>query len=155
MKDNVLQKWALISEIVGGVAILITLIFIALEIQENTEATKRSNFETLQRELRAWRSEIYENDRNLEVFVQAVVLGEELTDPLSITMLQQRNVNLFSIYESAYYFYQSGDLGEEEWQRFYTRLCGSPRSNWELIRQFLSREFVEFADECRGFEGNP
>lgn len=42
-----LEKWAMIAEIVSGVAIVVSLIFLILEIRENTDATRASTRESI------------------------------------------------------------------------------------------------------------
>ena len=38
MKSNTLQHWALSAEILGGVAVMLTLVLLVLEPRENTNA---------------------------------------------------------------------------------------------------------------------
>lgn len=40
MADERLQKWALIAEVAGGVAIIISLVFVGIQFKENTRATR-------------------------------------------------------------------------------------------------------------------
>lgn len=43
-KQDNLQKWALVAEIIGGAAVMITLVFLLLGIKENTQVTSASMF---------------------------------------------------------------------------------------------------------------
>lgn len=43
MTSEKLQKYALFTEIVGGLAVLLTLIILIIEVRENTEASRRTN----------------------------------------------------------------------------------------------------------------
>ena len=43
MTTNKLQKWTVSAEILGGIAILVTLIVLILEVRENTETNRRTN----------------------------------------------------------------------------------------------------------------
>ena len=43
MASDKLQKYALVTEIVGGLAVLLTLIILILEVRENTEESRRTN----------------------------------------------------------------------------------------------------------------
>ena len=48
-----LEQWALIAEIVGGLAIAISLIYVAIEVQQNTLAQKASIYQTMSQDVRA------------------------------------------------------------------------------------------------------
>jgi|GEM_PF-3411427 len=39
MKSEQLQKWALVAEIIGGLAVVLSLVFVALEIRQSSEET--------------------------------------------------------------------------------------------------------------------
>ena len=40
MNNDRLKKWALISEIIGGIAVVVSLVFLILEIKHNTRESK-------------------------------------------------------------------------------------------------------------------
>ena len=48
-----LEKWALIAEIVGGIAIVISLIIVAIQVQQNTRAQDAATYQEVFRDLRA------------------------------------------------------------------------------------------------------
>ena len=56
--DLTLKKFALISEIVGAFAVVISLIYVALEVQQNTRAQYAAAYQEIYRDLRDNFSEI-------------------------------------------------------------------------------------------------
>ena len=51
MKTIKLQEWALFAEVLGGIAIVITLIFLVLETRANTNAIQVQTYQSLTAEL--------------------------------------------------------------------------------------------------------
>ena len=47
MKNELLQSWALIAEIVSGIAVLVTLVVLIFQVSENTEATIAATYDSL------------------------------------------------------------------------------------------------------------
>ena len=40
MENNKLQKWALTAEIIGGIAVIISLVFVGLQVRNSAEGTR-------------------------------------------------------------------------------------------------------------------
>ena len=148
MEEIGFRKFASIAEIIGGLAVLITLVVLILEIRENTEATKRANYETLMQELRDWRELTISSDRVNSVFIQGFDNGIQ-PNPGDQNIYNQMFNVLWSIYESAYFFNESNDLGENEWERFRSNICSGNNVRWDCLRRYLASEFVEFVESCR------
>lgn len=47
MKDGQLQKWALLAEIFGGLAVVLSLVFVGLEVRQNSRALEVSAYQEL------------------------------------------------------------------------------------------------------------
>ena len=45
--NELLQEYALIAEIISGIAIIISLIFVGIQIKRNTKATQASTFQNI------------------------------------------------------------------------------------------------------------
>ena len=61
MKYN-LKKIALVAEIFGGIAILISLIFVGIQFKENTKATRSATALATVSEMTSWYSNIGNSD---------------------------------------------------------------------------------------------
>ena len=67
MEDRNLQKWALVAEIVGGAAVILSLIFVGLEISQTNEETALN---TRAIEVGAYQDLINQmNSMNMQLFV--------------------------------------------------------------------------------------
>ena len=116
MTKRSLQDWASIAEIIGAVAIVMSLIYVAYEVGENTRALQATSRQAL-------------GDQDLAFFqtlVDSYILEramdkkrrcEDLTD-LEISQLQERQHLNFRIFENAYSQYRIGALEDREWERY-------------------------------------
>ena len=150
---------ALAAEIIGGAAVIVTLIFLVIETRENTRAVQAQSYLALTSEL----NRIRENTLDPEV---ASLLSEIFQNraapesPRDALIYRQLFEAAFSIYESAYYAKQKGVLDESEWTRFDLAVCRNMSNAapiWERndsiaflgegIRSTLTESFVEYAED--------
>jgi len=149
MQSINLQKWALAAEIIGGIAVVVSLIFLIMETRENTNAVKAQTYQILTSELNEIRRELTEP--NFAELVTKVRNGG--IDSLNETERYRMIINsqsTFAVYESAYYSYQRGTLGEDEWERYFTATCRTRDGReWGPIATNLSVAFRDYVDsEC-------
>jgi len=108
-----LQKFALIAEIVGGVAIIASLIFVGVQINQNHEMMRaqiRNDIATTLSE-RLWnmsqseRPDLFDNEASLEL----------LTDNEKLRVGLWMSAS-FRMYENMYYQYKMGLFDEKEFE---------------------------------------
>ena len=76
LKTERLQKWTLISETVGAIAIVLSLMVVAYELRRNTEASYANTLDSLSESQMNWRSNILSTPGLLEAWSQEI--GVEL-----------------------------------------------------------------------------
>ena len=151
IKDK-LQEYALVAEIIGGVAIVASLIFVGLQIQQGTSITKAASYQDFVEELNDWRSMLLTNPELRRLFVKSQRQGGlsdlEVEERVALGMLYG---NLFSIIESAYFSREYGLIGNAEWERIRSGLC----DNFDITRRnqidilYLSDQFRSYMhDDC-------
>ena len=149
MSNKILKKWALISEIIGGMAILITLVLLLIELQQNTAAIRTATYDDLVADLADYNlTQITDNELSEMRF-------ETRVDLSSITERQQYMLNRatlvrFQHYERAYIQWAAGYLDESQWERFRFYLCslsGDPLFEEQVgstIDRATSAEFTQY-----------
>ncbi len=80
MKKKKLKEWALLAEVFSGVAILVTLIFLVLEIRTNSELIRTDSFDRNIQSLIDWRRAVIADPESLEV--TAAYFGDNPEDSL-------------------------------------------------------------------------
>jgi hypothetical protein len=156
MKSKKLRKWALVAEVVSAVAVVVTIGFLAFQTMDNTNALQAQTYQSLMRDINSWRSSI----RDLEA---GPTLAKVRTDGIdSLSRGEQGRVRLvylelWGIYEAAYFANERGVLGLDEWARFEFSICdqldGIVSIFWDFdyenlptFRQIMTPSFVEYVD---------
>ncbi len=113
MKKRDISEWASVAEIVGTVAVVISLALVVASIRQNTAVIQASN-ESFQYDLQdRWLADLLHNPELIEYW-DKLVNDEPLTTSERgqvITMIQ-RSLNLW---ENAYVNYRAGLLSDEQW----------------------------------------
>jgi hypothetical protein len=153
-----LKKLALAAEIVGGAAVIITLIFLAVETRENTRAVQAQSYLALTSDLNRIRENLFDKD---VASILAVALRDKAApaSPGDALVYRQIFEAAFSIYESAYYARQKGVLDGSEWSRFEQAACrnmsnaapiwaqdDSITNSGQGIRSTLTKSFVDYVE---------
>jgi hypothetical protein len=143
MDRDRLKVWALTAEIVSGIAVVITLVFLIVEVRGNSDLIRANAFNRSIESLIELRTEIASNEEALRAMGD--YWDNEDLETLRRDLLV---VNLWSIYEKTYYSHQYGLVGAAEWERFQTRIClyrETRAAYWEEnIARFLTEEFREY-----------
>ena len=144
-----LERWALVAEIVGAIAVVISLVYVGSGVRQNTDAILSSNHQNLvamDMNKNAW-------FRDAE-FAALYTSGLENVDSLSASELQQFNVFLadgLNVWEYAFISHDRGLMDDTIWEgydRFYSSQLRLPsyRSFWEGNRDGWTEEFQHHAD---------
>ena len=154
MDKDKLRNWALVAEVVSGIAVIVTLAILVFEMRNNTSATQAQTYQLLMQEMNNYRRLFTQPD------LAAVVLkyrhhGWENLDPVEQRQFYSTATIRWGFYESAYYANKRGVLGEPEWQRFERAFCrglNDRLSVWNpqgypAMTEFLTPEFVKFVEE--------
>jgi hypothetical protein len=122
MNKEALQKWALGSEIVGAVAVVATLVFLIIETRENTETIRSQTYLQLTAELNEQRRYLVNDEINALMYVVLTdgIDALEAPDQFRVINLWQAT---WAVYESGFYSFQRGTLGEDEWHRYLIAIC--------------------------------
>ena len=126
-----LQQWALAAEILGGLAVVITLVFLILETRENTNAIQVQTYQALSAELNNVRQHITSEDITNLLYKLRSEGMSSLTDEERYRILTSLH-GIWQVYESAYYAKQRNVLGDEEWTRFEIGICRNLNSDFEI-----------------------
>ena len=118
-----LTDWALIAEIVSGVAVVVTLIFLILGIRDNTAITRAAMFDSAMHGFAEFRGHVINNPDVADLWDAFLDLEYENLDRTSRTRVRHLVILAFENYQRAYYAREYGVLGESEWTRFEAQMC--------------------------------
>ena len=150
MKDR-LQKISIITEIVGAVAIVVSLIFVGIQFIENTKATKSATAASTIGTISSWYTEMGNNEQSSSLFYNY------MADPDSLTSEERFQViitlhGLFLTFQNSYYLSQEGTLDSRIQESITKAAVGVKdqpgfRLFWKLRRELFFPEFQKHIDE--------
>ena len=122
MDNDKLRKYALVAEVVAGIAIVVTIAFLAFEMRSNTNAVRAQTFQSLMQQTNEYRMSLVQPSR---------VLANEKRRQSgwnSLSRIEKQELRIptlvnWGIYESAFFANERGLLGEAEWKRFQIAIC--------------------------------
>lgn len=147
-----LERWGLISQIVGSIAILVTLLVLVVELRANTEAVRATTAQSITNASRD--------------FLLTVALDEEFsrirhlgqTDRSALTDAERQRFFVFSrgnwlYFQNVWIQWTLGVVDDRIWQTFVRIFCGSldqpgTREEWAGHVDALDPEFVAFVEQC-------
>lgn len=120
-----LEQYAAIAEIIGVVAVIVTLVFLTLQVRQNTKALKSTTIQA------ALQSEI---DVAAMLLEHAAVWDKVMNAaPLADGEETRKAIGLYNVFmidtENRYHQYHSGYLGEPSWRarlRTLPKMVGLP-----------------------------
>jgi hypothetical protein len=109
-----LAEWAAVGELIGAVAIVLSLVFVGLEIRGNTQATQAATFqEHMGYEIQIL-SDVAADPELMRAFNTAWDDIDSLTDS-ERTRRQAMTLATMRLWEGFYLQYLSGTLSDEGW----------------------------------------
>jgi len=144
-----LEKWALIAEIVSGLAVVVTLAILIAGIRENTNATRASVYTTSIEGLNALNRTVLA-DPDLSRIFSALNTGQGADlDGLDAVRLNHMIVTTFRTYDTAHSMRNYGLFGDNEWDRMERAICLNfgnvvAAGRAEVVYRLTSDEFSEF-----------
>jgi len=118
-----LEKWALLAEIISGLAIVVTLIVLILEVRTNTELSRLSAYQTVTQDFDEWRRDVSGDSEKLNLFVRYTRGAYPDPSTPEWTELYMIILNSWSAQERAYFAHEAGIIGETEWVRIQRSAC--------------------------------
>ena len=149
MKYN-LKKIALITEIVGGIAIVISLIFVGVQFRENTKATRSATAAATVATMTSWYSNI---GNNLE---SATEFWKFMAEPDSFSQ-QERYPHIMNMhglwlsFQNSYYLAKEGTLDNRIHESLTEVLIATKNQPgfllyWESRKSIFFPEFQDYVE---------
>jgi hypothetical protein len=130
-----------VGEIIGALAVFITLVYLALQIKQNTRAVHSAALDSTVNTISIARQSIYENDGVARVYLKGLATPEEL-DELERLKFRLLVHNLMLSQSNIFAQTKFSDLPISEWQAqisIIKRVVGSPGGSWfwsEFAQEF-------------------
>ena len=146
-----LKNIALFAEIFGGIAILISLIFVGIQFKENAKATKSANASATVAAMANWYVELGNNKESSEQFYNFMADPEALTPQQRFQCVMNAH-GIFIIFQNSYYLTKEGTL-DSEMQNSLTSVILAVveqpgfKFYWEQRKSFFFKDFREYIED--------
>ena len=151
-----LEQIALIVEIIGSLAIIISLVFVGLQLNEGAKATRSSIAATTVSEVTSWYSNLGNSEQSSHVF------WNFMTNPDSLTPEHrfQAMVNIHGImmtWQNSYYLVKEGTL-DKNIQQSLLEIINGVKNNpgflifWKSRKSIFLAEFQEYVEDLMNSE---
>jgi len=145
MSDSSARNLKTVVEAAGAGAVLLGLVFVGLEIKQNTAAMQAATIQGLTDSSQEYLLLLAANPELLEIQQKAV------TDPDQLSETEARQY--FHIERTrwlrshiAFQQFRRGTLGEEDWEPYERLICQRELSYWQDHKYVFSNQFVEFVE---------
>ncbi len=146
-----LKKFALLTEIFGGIAILISLIFVGIQFKENTKATRSATATATISTMASWYSDIGNNQQSSMLFWKFLATPDSIPQEQRIQAIFNIH-SMFLIFQNSYLLGKEGTL-DVKIQESLTEVIKGVRNQpgmlyyWEKRRSIFFEEFRVYVDE--------
>jgi len=144
-----------IGQIVGALAVVISLLYLAREVRRNARAARV----TAMQSINGWLRELGEHPQLTEVWYRGIHDFDSLKGP-EIVSFGALALQLFHIYGETYHQQLEGHLDPRVWRETEASLrdfIAYPgiQAWWRLRSHWFSEEFVKFVDQAQQTAGPP
>lgn len=132
MKETNWIKWSSAAEIISAIAIVASLVFVGLQIKQNTDASQVNSYQILASQIIDMGTLIAQDETLAEAYRKSNVANQELSD-LESTRLTLMFIGMIRHGETAFLHYKMGFIDEGQLQAVLTPLS----ANWdnEIMQQ--------------------
>ena len=135
-----------VGEILGALAVVATLGYLATQIRQNTKTARSSMRQAIAEMTMSTARDIVSHGELAEAFAKQMA-GEALSQPERLRLIARCYVAMRN-YENIHYQYLSGMLSDDEWQGFRLNLKAiiqwdTMQTYWKNEHQYYSKAFQE------------
>ena len=150
-----LKEWAALGEVIGTVAVVISLVFVIVSVKQNTDALQGLNDNALFEQHIELMNLIVADPSMAAIYAKKAGGNEALTD-IETVRWQRYQTNLLDIWVMAYTRHQTGLLADEHWEpwdNYFTELFSlgaerMSREQWQQLRFGFETEFWDHVDNA-------
>jgi hypothetical protein len=145
-----LQDLANLGEFIGSVAVVLSLVYLAIQVRQNTASIRTENFARALERVSAMQSLLFENRDLAQLQAQGVL------DPSTLTRVERLQLTwwlteAFGAFEFMFHQAQSGALPDEVWGRWSASIAWwlsfpGVQAWWRAIPTPFSESFTSFVD---------
>jgi hypothetical protein len=145
-----LQDLALIAEIVGGIAVIVSLAYVGMQVSDNTAAIRSAAASDATTTMQVWYREMGTNRQASDVWFNAMTSSEPLADRDEFQFMMSMHVAILGM-QNSFLLTREGTLDPEFREAVTTAIVGvkdlpGMKRFWSQRRGFFHVEFAQYVD---------
>ena len=136
-----------VSEVIGTVAVVATLIYLAIQIREGTKATNAATRESVSKSSLEFLLQISGSAETTEIFLKG--LHSDSLEPVDLMRFDMIIHAAFEIFDSTYSQWRRGVLIDEDWEKW--REVMSDYVAYEGVQASWARQGKNFSPAFREY----
>ena len=113
-----------IGDFIGGIAVVITLLYLAHQVRQNTKSTHSASYQAIVSSMSVFSRELAFEPERSELFIKGLLNPDELTDS-ERTRFSLLMTSYFRSMENIHFQYESGAIPDDVWQGWSYRIAVS------------------------------
>ncbi len=147
MDDSKNRNLRSFFETLGIGAVLIGLIFVGIEIRQNTAAIQAATMQGLTDASQEYMLLLGSNAELAEIVRKGRNAPDQLNEIESLQYFYLMWARWMR-FQNAFFQYQRGTIGDEDWAFYDSLICGGSHDDWQDHRAIMSKSFVNHAEAC-------
>ncbi len=149
VSDMTIQDWGSIGEIIGGIAVLVTIFYLAIQLRQSTQAAHRHTYNTAADSMAQFSWNLAKNPYLQKLYRTMLRAPDSLSDD---ELLQAETIlDAYLTLMESYYLHniQFGEeLSQARWGRILSRIFVTPGGQryWAQRRWQFHEEFAKYVD---------
>ena len=146
-----LGEWANLAEIVGAFAVVISLLYVGIQVNDSTSAVRAASANDANVALQAWYLEIGSDQQTSEVFYRALTSPAALPPEEEFQFLMMVH-GAFLAFQNSYLLAEEGTLDPEISEAITAAILGVKSlpgtvRYWRQRKSYLHSGFAQYVDE--------
>ncbi len=142
-----LSEMASIAEIIGAFAIVISLVYVGVQLTQNTKGIRAQSYYNVLSGKNALYRELAANEELFSILVQGMVADPPLTSVMDGARTHLILYAFMNEFETSYLLYKADAVEEEIWLRDKAQMAGmigfpGMINWWSLAKQYFHKDFV-------------
>jgi hypothetical protein len=146
-----LKEWASVAEIVGAFAVVISLLYVGVQVNDSASAVRAASANDVNVALQSWYLEIGTDQQTSELFYRALTSEEALSNEEEFQYLMMLH-GAFLAFQNSYLLAEEGTIDTELREAITAAIVGikqlpGMRRYWRQRRSYLHSGFSAYVDQ--------
>ena len=154
-----LSEFASIAEIIGALAVMISLVYVGVQVNDSAGAVRAASANDANMALQSWYQQIGSDQQTSEHFYEALTSQKALSDQEEFQFLMMLH-GVFLAFQNSYLLAEEGTIDVKLREALTSAILGvkdTPgfKRYWRQRKSYLHSEFADYVDQLLKQETNP